>query len=51
MAWDEADCIGFFAVNIYTCKPFSNEATVEFTRGYWNTFDDAWDPVLPEVAA
>jgi hypothetical protein len=50
MAWDEPDCIGFFTVDIYTCKPFSNEVAVEFTRDYWNTFDDAWDPVLPKLA-
>jgi hypothetical protein len=51
MAWDEPDCTGFFTIDIYTCKPFSNEVAVEFTWGYWNSFDDAWDPILAELAA
>jgi hypothetical protein len=45
MAWDEQDGTGFFTVEIYTCKPF------DFTRDYWNTFDDAWEPILRELAA
>jgi hypothetical protein len=51
MAWDEPDGVAFFTVDIYTCKPFSNEVAVEFTRNYWDTFDHEWGPALPELLA
>ena len=31
-----------FSVDAYTCKPFSAQAAVEFTRGYFNPADMVW---------
>lgn len=33
-AWDEP--MLFFSVDIYTCKAFNSEKTVEFTKNYFN---------------
>lgn len=34
-AWERP--LLFFSVDIYTCKAFSDEAAVEFTKDYFNT--------------
>lgn len=32
-------------VDIYTCKPFSLEKAVQFTRGFFNTKDVVWKEI------
>ena len=34
-----------FTVDIYTCKPFSPEEVVEFTRKYFNAIEIVWKEI------
>ncbi len=42
-AWDKP--FPFFSVDIYTCKPFSVEKAVEFTKKFFNTREIVWKEV------
>lgn len=39
-AWDEPDL--FFSVDVYTCKAFSAEVVVDFTRSFFRTTAITW---------
>ena len=42
-AWDKPS--PFLSVDIYTCKEFSVEKAVEFTKTYFNTLEIVWKEV------